>query len=75
MNDDHSDAVLAYAKVLANIPEAVNAKMTAVDRYGFDLALTTPKGPRGTRLAFDEPLSTTEEVRKAMVSLVKRTRA
>ena len=75
MNDDHADAVLAYARSLAGIAEASTASMTAVDRYGFELTATTPGGPRSARLAFDEPVSTTDEVRRAMVALVKRARA
>lgn len=75
MNDDHADAVLAYARTLAGIADASTATMTAVDRYGFELAATTPGGPRSARLAFDEPVSTTDEVRRAMVALVKRARA
>ncbi len=49
--------------------------MTAVDRYGFDIAAKTPAGPRAARLAFDEPVATPDEVRRAMVALVKRARA
>lgn len=75
MNDDHADANLAYARVLANMPEATASSMTGVDRYGFDLAVTTPSGPKVARLAFDEAVSDTNAVRKAMVALVKRARA
>ena len=74
MNDDHADAVLAYATKLAGVADATGATMTAVDRYGFELALKTPAGPRAVRLAFDEPVATNDEVRRAMVALVKRAR-
>jgi putative heme iron utilization protein len=74
MNDDHADAVVAYAKKLAGIADASAATMTAVDRYGFELAAVTPRGPRAARVAFDEPVTTNDEVRRAMVSLVKRAR-
>jgi len=74
MNGDHADAALAYARVLAGVPEATAATLTAVDRYGFDLALKTPAGPRATRIAFDDPVATSDEVRRAMVALVKRAR-
>src|SRR5262249_5810385 len=74
MNDDHADAVLVYARGLAGIADAQTAKMTAVDRYGFELAVVTPAGPRATRLAFDEPAATSEDVRRAMVAMVKRGR-
>lgn len=72
MNDDHAGAVLAFARVLAGISDASAATMTAVDRYGFELAAMTPSGPRAARLAFDAPVSTSDEVRRAMVGLVKR---
>jgi putative heme iron utilization protein len=75
MNDDHGAALLDYAKGLLQVTEASAATMTAVDRYGFDLAVTTPKGPRAARLAFDGPVATSDEVRGAMVALVKRARA
>jgi putative heme iron utilization protein len=75
MNGDHAAASLAYARSLAGVTDATAATMTAVDRYGFDLAVTTPAGPRATRLAFDEPVSTTDEVRRAMIDLVQRARA
>jgi putative heme iron utilization protein len=75
MNQDHADALLAYARGLARIPEASAATMTAVDRYGFDLAVTTPNGPRATRLAFDHEVSTSDEVRKAVIAMVKAARA
>jgi heme iron utilization protein len=75
MNDDHASANLAYAQGLASIADATSATMTAVDRYGFELAVTTPEGPRAMRLAFDAPLSTSDEVRRAMVEMVGKARA
>jgi len=45
-----------------------------VDRYGFDLSVTMPAGPRVARIAFDEPVSDSVAVRMAMVALVKRAR-
>jgi heme iron utilization protein len=74
MNTDHADASLSYARVLCGLPEATAATMTGVDRYGFDLAVTTPSGPRSARLAFDEPVRTSDEVRRRMIELVKRAR-
>jgi putative heme iron utilization protein len=74
MNGDHADAVLAYAKKLAGIGDATSATMTAVDRYGFELAAVTASGPRAARLAFDAPVATSDEVRRAMIALVARAR-
>ena len=75
MNEDHAEALIAYARGLARIPEASAATMTAVDRYGFELIVTTPTGPKATRLAFDREVSTSEDVRNAMVAMVKAARS
>ncbi len=75
MNEDHGEAMVDYARALARLPEATAATMTAVDRYGFELAVTTPVGPRATRLAFEEEVSNSDEVRRAMVAMVKAARA
>lgn len=74
MNDDHADILALYAQKLASMPTATSATMTAVDRYGFDLAVTTPAGKRTTRLAFDTPVATTDEVRRATITLATRAR-
>ncbi len=80
MNEDHAAAVLAYARVLAGIADAEAATMTAVDRYGFDLAVTTPRGPRAARLAYDSDgpedatVDTPDGVRRVLVAMVKRAR-
>jgi putative heme iron utilization protein len=72
MNDDHADACLAYAQGLGGAPEATAARMVAVDRYGLELAV---KGePRSVRIAFPAPVSSPDEVRKAMVALVREAR-
>ncbi len=75
MNEDHVDAVLGYAKGLAGIAEATSATLTAVDRYGFELAAVTPSGPRAGRVAFEVPVTTQDEVRKAMIALIQRVRS
>ena len=75
MNDDHADALLACATGLSRIADATGATMTAVDRYGFEMAVTTPGGPRATRIGFDQPADTTGAVRRAMVDMARRARA
>jgi heme iron utilization protein len=75
MNGDHADAVLAYARGLGRMRDATAATMTAVDRYGFEMQVTTPAGPRALRLGFDAPVTTQDEVRRAMIALVAAARA
>jgi heme oxygenase (biliverdin-IX-beta and delta-forming) len=46
-----------------------------VDRYGFELAATTPEGPRPARLEFDTAVATADDVRQVLIAMVKRARA
>jgi putative heme iron utilization protein len=74
MNEDHADALRLYSEAFSRsgpVPEAV---MTEVDRYGFEMSVTTDQGPRPVRIAFDEPVGDATEARKALVALVKRAR-
>jgi putative heme iron utilization protein len=73
MNDDHADANLRYARSLADLPDATAARMTAVDRHGFTLDVDTPSGPRVARLAFPVPVTSPEEVRRAVIELLATT--
>ncbi len=75
MNGDHADAVVLYARALAGVANATGAAMTAVDRYGFEMAAETPEGPRATRLEFDAPVATADDVRRVLVAMVQRARA
>jgi len=71
MNSDHADAMVLYCKAFSRATEVTSARMTGVDRYGFDMSAMTPQGPRAVRLAFAKPVSTPEEVRAALISMVK----
>lgn len=75
MNEDHADALRAYAEAFSRAGPVPEAVMTAVDRYGFEMSVTTAQGPRPVRIAFDEAVATSTEVRTAMVTMVKRARA
>jgi hypothetical protein len=75
MNADHADAMVLYCKAFSKATDITSAKMTGVDRYGFDISAKTPEGPRPVRVAFAEPVSTPEEVRAALVVMVKDARS
>jgi len=68
MNGDHADAVQLYATMLGR--EGGGWSMAGCDAEGCDLA----RGGESLRLAFDQPVSTAEEVRAELVRLVKRAR-
>jgi putative heme iron utilization protein len=75
MNADHGDSLVLMARVLGGRPDATEAVMTAVDRYGFDLVVGGPSGRAARRLGFEAPVPTAEAVRPAMIRLVERARA
>lgn len=70
MNQDHVDALAKLAKVHANI-EASDARMTAVDRLGFHVRLTTAEGMRGARVGFTSEVRTTKQVREMFIEMLK----
>src|SRR5260370_3820840 len=69
MNEDDADAILACAVGLAGLADATSASMTAVDRYGFEMAAMTPKGPRAARPALHAPITSAGEVRLAVARM------
>ena len=70
MNDDHAEANLLYAQRLAGLSDATAARMTAVDRHGFTLRVITPGGQRVARLGFRSPVTSTDEVRRAVIEVL-----
>ena len=75
MNADHADAMVLYARAFSKATDIAAASMTGVDRYGFEMSAMTSQGPRPVRLAFAAPVSTPEEVRAALISMVKDARS
>ena len=74
MNADHADAMVAYCRAFSKATDTTEATMTGVDRYGFEMSAVTAKGPRPIRLAFPDPIATSEEARRALVGMLKQAR-
>ena len=74
MNADHGEAQVLYCRHLAGHADTVTATMSAVDRYGFDMVAEGPGGRTAVRLGFPEPCTTADEVRQAMVAMVREAR-
>jgi heme iron utilization protein len=75
MNADHAAALLDYCRKFTRAVDATAARMTSVDRYGFEMSAATGRGPRPVRLAFSRPISTPDEAREELVALAKKARA
>ncbi len=73
MNDDHAAALTLFCQHFRSLPGQA-ARMVGVDRFGFDVEQGLPGALERVRFDFDQPLSTTDEVRRAMVSLVRAAR-
>ena len=74
MNDDHSDANLVYAKALAGLPDALSAEMTDFDRHGIALSVEMAGGVSEVRVDFLKPLTKAEDIRPALIRLLKYAR-
>jgi putative heme iron utilization protein len=75
MNADHADALVLYCRAFSKATDVTFAKMTGVDRYGFEMSAKTVDGPRPVRVAFARPVSAPAEVRAALVAMVKDARS
>ena len=70
MNEDHADAVAAYATGLLG-RRAGPWRMTGIDPWGIDLR----NGGEVARLTFEAPVLTPDDARKSLVALVRKARA
>jgi len=75
MNQDHADALVTYCLALSRATDVSAATMTGVDRYGFEMSAVTAKGPRPVRIAFPQTVSSSEEVRRVLIELLRDARA
>ncbi|MET0387418.1 MAG: DUF2470 domain-containing protein [Polyangiales bacterium] len=75
MNADHASALVTYARAFTRAADAETAIMTAVDRHGFEMTVTTPGGVGPARLAFDTPLVSAEDARVKLVALLRAAEA
>jgi heme iron utilization protein len=74
MNADHRDALVLIARHFAG--EAPDeAYMTAVDRLGFHLRLTTGDRVHGRRIAFLRQVDTPEDARAVFIEMVRAARS
>ncbi len=75
MNEDHADALVLYCKAFSKAIDAASARMTGIDRYGFEMSARTNEGPRPVRLAFARPVSTPVDARVVLISMLKDARS
>jgi putative heme iron utilization protein len=75
LNADHPDALLLMGQAFGGYPDASAALCSAIDRYGLDLTLETPRGRASARIGFSTPADRVEDLRSATVELTRNARA
>jgi putative heme iron utilization protein len=75
MNQDHADTMVLYCRSFSKAADTSSARMTGVDRYGFEMSATTENGPRPIRLAFSRSVSSAEAVRAELVEMARKARS
>lgn len=74
VNADHADVLVLCARAFSRAADASAAVLTAIDRYGFEMSVTTSAGLRPVRLAWDAEALTVDDVRREFVALAARAR-
>jgi putative heme iron utilization protein len=75
MNKDHADALIVFARVLGDAPDAEAATMVAVDRLGFRLRIRTGGRLHGARIPFSTEVSSADDARRVLIAMLKDARA
>jgi hypothetical protein len=70
MNADHKDALILLARKFAQV-EAQEVTMTAVDRLGFQVRMTTGDGIRGARIGFPREVKSSAETRGVLIEMIR----
>jgi putative heme iron utilization protein len=66
--------VLLWAQTLGGYADAFEATCEAIDRYGVDLRVQTPRGQAPVRVGFAEPAQSPGDLRGATVALAHAAR-
>lgn len=74
MNDDHADAVLLYAKVFGETPNAASAQMISIDPEGMNLTAVVEEKSKPLRVRFDRVLESSEDAHHTLIDMVKQAR-
>lgn len=74
MNQDHADALPLYLRAFTAVTDVQRAEMSSIDRLGFELSVATSQGTQTVRLAFQEPIASKNDARKALVALLREAR-
>ena len=69
MNDDHADAVVAYARHFGGCTDVASATITAMDAAGLTLAVETGEGTRALPIPFEREVVDSDDARGMLISM------
>lgn len=72
MNDDHAEAVVLYARVFGNSPEATSAQMLSIDAEGMNLLTQVNGSDTPVRVPFDHVLADAKDAHYTLVEMMKQ---
>ncbi len=72
MNEDHADAVAAYARAYGNIAQVRTAEMIAIDGHAMELGVETGAGRIVVRIGFDHELADGDDARDTLIKLARQ---
>ncbi len=75
MNEDHSDAIILYAKAYGNQPETESAQMLSIDIQGMDLSIKIQDKVDTIRIEFDHDLIDSEDAHQTLISMIGKAKA
>ena len=75
MNDDHGNAIVLYAKVFGNIPDAEQAYLESIDQEGMNLRVKVKTETIPIRITFDHYLQDSEDAHHTLIEMVKKARS
>jgi hypothetical protein len=74
MNQDHPGTLAEYCRGIHGLTTVRSARMTAVDRYGFEVLTDEPDGSRPVRFGFDQRAARPDDVQVELMRLLRRAR-
>ena len=75
MNEDHAEAIVLYAKVFGNSPEAETATMDSIDPQGMNLTANIKGETVPVRIEFNHTLTDSEDAHQTLITMVKQARS
>jgi heme iron utilization protein len=75
MNEDHAEALVTFARVLAGAADAEAASMVSVDRLGLKLWIKGGQRVHSARIAFPREVKTPEDARVVLIEMLKGARS